>query len=121
MSLWTRQVESNISETLRNKSHPIFTGQSTPEEHYVGILASFPTKNAKGFSAVCLAFSHLENEVKQDEDEHISFMEFVFGVFEMCLDKVVALFEIIVPQTELLPKNQGTTHRLIKSSLSVGS
>lgn len=54
-------------------------------------LLQLPTNNVQGLSTVCLALCPLYFETSQDADEHISFMEFIFGVFGKDLDNYVVL------------------------------
>lgn len=91
MSLLARQVENNLSEILPDKIALTIDGQSTLPAHYGATFASFPTNDGQRFFTEFLAVSPLKDETTQDVDEHISFMEFVLGVFGKYLDGFRAL------------------------------
>ncbi len=44
-----------------------------------------------GYDSVLLAFSPFEDDLSQDADHHLSFMEFVLNLFGKSMDNVLAL------------------------------
>lgn len=91
LSLLTRKTESNIAALLPDRIAIVFDGHTTPDAHYVGVFATFPSQNAHGFEVVCLALSPMEDETRQTADEHISFLSYVLGNFGKSFENVIAL------------------------------
>lgn len=53
----------------------------TTEAHYVSVFATLTYERVNGFTDICFAMSPLEDETKQEADEHIIFVHFVLSVF----------------------------------------
>lgn len=91
MNLITQRVEWNIERILPSKISLTFDGQYTKDAHYVGLFVSFPADNLYEYRAVSLTISLLQNESREDADEHIAFIEFEISVYSDALKNVVAL------------------------------
>lgn len=75
----------------------IFDGWESDNVHYITIFASFTANTSYGFDTLLLAFARLENEVKPDPYEHISFLKVILEVFRNAFSTVVAFLETTVP------------------------
>lgn len=89
MQLLTRKVDTNIDTVLPDKIPLLFDGQTTPEAHYIALLAAIPVLHLSGFWSVCLALSPFQDETTHASNEQRTF--FVASNFGKSYENVVAL------------------------------
>lgn len=84
-------VEQKIQKLLPSKFAIIFDGWSVDTTHYVGVFASFPSRNELGYEKVLLALSPFFDEDSQSADAYFEFTEFVLGVYGRNINNVTAM------------------------------
>lgn len=72
-SLLTTRTELNVANALPDRIALVSDEQTMPDDHCVGVFASFLSSKAHGFELVYLALSPLEDETTQNTDEKIEF------------------------------------------------
>lgn len=90
MSKLMTHVKRKISHLLPHSFAIIFDEQTTPDAHYVAVIATFPTKDKNRFDSECLTLSLLEDETTQNGHEHVLFLSLILELFcesiENCFD-----------------------------------
>lgn len=61
----TRVVEAKLSAMLPQKFALVFDGWSTSDTHYIAIIATFSSSEAKGYSSALLSFYPFHKEESQ--------------------------------------------------------
>ncbi len=69
----------------------VFYGWIICDSHFISVYAVLPKNTENGFKGVLVALSPLEDETKQDANEHYEFLKFVLGTFSQSLSNVAAL------------------------------
>lgn len=90
----TKHVEGKIKKLLFDSFGLVFDGWESGSTHYVGLLATFPSKSKiyeSKLDGVLLSFSPLLNEDSLDTEKHVEFIEYHRGIYKKTKDNVVCL------------------------------
>ena len=84
-------VKNKISYELPDKFSLVIERWTKESTHFIGLCASYPYNNQKGYRTIFLAFSPLLSEISSTASDYVEFIKYVLSLFNKNLENVVAI------------------------------
>ena len=91
LGMLTELVKRKISLLLPETIALVFDGWSDNGTHFIGVFATFPVGNKRGYSTRLLTLSPMGDETSLDANEHFDFLTYILDVYQKSCSNVISI------------------------------